>query len=163
MAGLRYEHEYSRFDDHLDKSVFCRRENYFFPSLSYHVKIKNAQLGLSYAIKTRRPEFTETNDAIVYLNRYSLSQGNSRLETEVKHELSLQLRYRQLTCGLNYEHRRRAIITNLKDNALTLRLEAKDVLGMTQEDVTIDYGYSVLQQQKRHDNRRICLSLRYSL
>ena len=269
IAGLRYEHEYRRFDDHLGDSVFRGRENYLFPSLSYHVKLWGAQLGLSYAIKTRRPEFTETNDAIVYLNRYSLSQGNSRLETEVKHELSLQLRYRQLTCGLNYEHRRRAIITNvsllnegstilfhpinhdkpinqvsafanympvwgiyhpnwtvsilalthrsykpvgnlglinpllfkhtwqvelnynlvttghpewntrlmacrhnltaavqksfLKDNALTLRLEAKDVLGMTKEDVTIDYGYSVLQQQKRHDNRRICLSLRYSL
>ena len=269
IAGLRYEHEYRRFDDHLEDSVFRGRENYFFPSLSYHVKLWGAQLGLSYAIKTRRPEFTETNDAIVYLNRYSLSQGNSRLETEVKHELSLQLRYRQLTCGLNYEHRRRAVITDvsllndgstilfhpvnhdkpinqvsafanympvwgiyhpnwtlsvkalthrsympvaniglinpllfkhawqvelnynlitrghpewnthlttcghnltaavqksiLKDNALTLRLEARDILGTTKQDVTTDYGYSLLQEQKRHDNRRICLSLRYSL
>ena len=269
IAGLRYEHEYRRFDDHLGDSVFRGRENYFFPSLSYHVKLWGAQLGLSYAIKTRRPEFTETNDAIVYLNRYSLSQGNSRLETEVKHELSLQLRYRQLTCGLNYEHRRRAVITDvsllnegstilfhpvnhdkpinqvstfanympvwgiyhpnwtvsvkalthrsympvaniglinpllfknawqvelnynlvtsghpewnthlttcghnltaaiqksfLKDNALTLRLEARDILATTKQDVTTDYGYSILQQQTRHDNRRVCLSLRYSL
>ena len=269
VAGLRYEHEYRRFDDHLENSVSRNRENYFFPSLSYHVKIKGAQLGFSYAMKTRRPEFTETNDAIVYLNRYSLSQGNSRLKTEVKHELSLQLRYRKLACGINYEHRRRAVITDvallndgstilfhpinlgkpinqisafanytpvwgiyhpnwtlamktlihrsyqpvvnlgvinplmlknawqvelnynlvttgnpewntrltrcshnltaaiqksfLKDNALTLRLEARDILGLTKENVTTDYGCSVQKQQKRHDNRRICLSLRYSL
>lgn len=269
VAGLRYEHEYKRFDDHLADTVSHRRENYFFPSLSYYVKINGVQLGLIYAMKTRRPEFTETNDAIVYLNRYSLSQGNSRLKTEVKHELSLQLRYRQLTCGVNYENRRRAIITDvtllnggstvlfhtvnhdkpisqisafanytpvwgiyhpnwtlsmktlihhscrpvfnisvinplllknawqvelnynlvttgnpewntrltrcshnltaaiqksfLKDNALTLRLEARDILGLTKENTTTDYGCSVLQQQIRHDNRRICLSLRYSL
>ena len=269
VAGLRYEHEYRRFDDHLEGSVFRARENYFFPSLSYHVKIKGLQLGLSYAMKTRRPEFTETNDAVVYLNRYSLSQGNSRLETEVKHELSLQLRYRQLACGLNYEHRRRAVLTDvtllndgstilfhpvnhnkpinqmsafanytpvwgiyhpnwtvsinaithrsyqpvinlgvvnplmlshawqvelnynlvttgnpewnkhltrcthnltaavqksfLKDNALTLRLEARDILGLTKQYETTDYGYSIYQQQMRHDNRRVCLSLRYSL
>ena len=269
VAGLRYEHEYRRFDDHLGDSVFRARENYFFPSLSYHVKVKGVQLGLSYALKTRRPEFTETNDAIVYLNRYSLSQGNSRLETEVKHELSLQLRYRQLACGLNYEHRRRAVLTDvtllndgttilfhpvnhykpinqmsafanytpvwgiyhpnwtvsinaithrsyqpvinlgvvnplilshawqvelnynlvttgnpewnkrltrcthnltaavqksfLKDNALTLRLEARDILGLTKQYETTDYGYNIYQQQMRHDNRRVCLSLRYSL
>ena len=220
-------------------------------------------------MKTRRPEFTETNDATVYLNRYSLSQGNSRLETEVKHELSLQLRYRQLACGLNYEHRRRAVLTDvtllnegstilfhpvnhdkpinqmsafasytpvwgiyhpnwtvsinaithcsyqpvinlgiinplmlkhawqvelnynlvttgnpewnkrlttcshnltaavqksfLKDNALTLRLEARDILSLTKQNITTDYGYSIYQQQMRHDNRRVCLSLRYSL
>ena len=269
IAGLRYEHEYRRFDNHLNDSVFRARENYFFPSLSYHVKIKGVQLGLSYAMKTRRPEFTETNDAIVYLNRYSLSQGNSRLETEVKHELSLQLRYRQLAAGLNYEHRRRAVLTDvtlldegstilfhpvnhnkpinqisafanytpvwgiyhpnwtisvlslmhhsyqpvinigvinplmfknawqvelnynlvttgnpdwntrlltcghnltaavqksfLKNNALTLRLEARDMLGTTMQKSKTDYGCSIYQQQKRHDNRRICLSLRYSL
>ena len=269
VAGLRYEHEYRRFDDHLKDSVFRARENYLFPSLSYHVKIKGVQLGLSYAMKTRRPEFTETNDATVYLNRYSLSQGNSRLETEVKHELSLQLRYRQLACGLNYEHRRRAVLTDvtllnegstilfhpvnhdkpinqmsafasytpvwgiyhpnwtvsinaithcsyqpvinlgiinplmlkhawqvelnynlvttgnpewnkrlttcshnltaavqksfLKDNALTLRLEARDILSLTKQNITTDYGYSIYQQQMRHDNRRVCLSLRYSL
>ena len=269
VAGLRYEHEYRRFDDHLENDDFRAKKNFFFPSLSYHVKILGTQLGLSYALKTRRPEFTETNDAIVYLNRYSLSQGNSRLETEVKHELSLQLRYRQLACGLNYEHRRHAVITNvtllnegrtilfrpinhnkpinqisafanytpvwgifhpnwtlsinalthqsyqpvinlgiinplmfkhawqvelnynfvstgnpewnkrittcthnltaaiqksfLKNNALTLRLEARDILNLTKQNITTDYGYTVYQQQMHHDNRRVCLSLRYSL
>ena len=51
----------------------------------------------------------------------------------------------------------------LKDNALTLRLEARDILSLTKQNITTDYGYSIYQQQMRHDNRRVCLSLRYSL
>ena len=51
----------------------------------------------------------------------------------------------------------------LKDDALTLRLEAKDILGMTQQETRVDYDCSLLHQFMRHDNRRICLSLRYSL
>jgi len=90
-----------------------------------------------------------------------------------KHAWQVELNYNLVTTGhpewntrlMACRHNLTAAVQKsfLKDNALTLRLEAKDVLGMTQEDVTIDYGYSVLQQQKRHDNRRICLSLRYSL
>ena len=47
--------------------------------------------------------------------------------------------------------------------ALTLRLEAKDILRMTQQEIMVDYDCSLLHQFMRHDNRRICLSLRYSL
>ena len=269
VAGLRYEHEADRIADHLADSVFRRHENHVFPSLSYDVKINGVQLGLTYAMKTRRPEFEEMNDAVIYDSRYSLSQGNSKLQSEIKHELSLQLRYLQLTAGVNYEHRSRAILTDvsllnegktvlfhlinhpqpiqqlsafvnykpvwgfyhpiwtasmtalthqsyipvgnfsltnafvlkhswqlelnyqlitpghsswntrlmacshnlsaavqksfLKDDALTLRLEAKDILGMTHQETRVDYDCSLLHQFMRHDNRRICLSLRYSL
>lgn len=269
VVGLRYEHEAHRIADHLADSVFRRHENHVFPSLTYDVRIKGVQMGLSYAMKTRQPEFEEMNDAVIYDSRYSLSQGNSKLQSEIKHELSLQLRYLQLTAGINYEHRSRAILTDvallnegktvlfhlinhsrpihqlnafvnykpvwgfyhpiwtasltalthqsyipvgnfsltnafvlkhswqlelnyqlitpghtswntrlmacshnlsaavqksfLKDDALTLRLEAKDILGMTQQETRVDYDCSLLHQFMRHDNRRICLSLRYSL
>ena len=285
VAGLRYEHDALRIKDHLDNSTFHRPENYIFPSLSYSVRINDTQLSLTYTIKTHRPGFAECNDAIVYDNRYSLSQGNSRLKNEIRHELSLQMRNQQLTCGLSYEHRRRAIVqgvsmyndegtilyrlvnqkqpiqkiiafinykpvwgiyqpnwtvsvmeqiyrvmlddpqeesgkrifrsylpiadislTNafvlkkawqlelnynlltpghkegnmhvttyshdltaaiqksfLKNNALTLRIEARDMLGLTQQKMTTDYGYSLYHQCISHDNRRLCLSLRYSL
>jgi len=268
VVGLRYEHEAHRIADHLADSVFRRHENHVFPSLRYDVRIKGVQLGLSYAMKTRRPEFEEMNDAVIYDSRYSLSRGNSKLQSEIKHELSLQLRYLQLTAGVNYEHRSRAILADvsllnegktvlfhlinhpkpiqqvsafvnykpvwgfyhpnwtasmtalthqsyipvgnisltnafvlkhswqlelnyqlitpghpswntrliacshnlsaavqksfLKDDALTLRLEAKDILGMTRQEIRTEYDCSLLHQFMRHDNRRICLSLRYS-
>lgn len=269
VVGLRYEHEAHRIADHLKDSVFRRHENHVFPSLSYDVRIKGVQLGISYAMKTRRPEFEEMNDAVIYDSRYMLSQGNSKLQSEIKHELSFQLRYLQLTAGVNYEHRSRAILADvsllnegktvlfhlinhpqpiqqistfvnykpvwgfyhpnwtasmtalthqsyipvgnfsltnafvlkhswqlelnyhlitpghpswntrrtacshdlsvavqksfLTDDALTLRLEAKDILRMTQQEIMVDYDCSLLHQFMLHDNRRICLSLRYSL
>lgn len=52
--------------------------------------------------------------------------------------------------------------TLLRDNALTLRLTANDILYRTGQDLLMDSGDSQMYQCNRHSSQRLQLSLRYA-
>ncbi len=50
----------------------------------------------------------------------------------------------------------------LRDNALTLRLSANDILYRTGQDILMDSGDSQMYQCNRHSSQRLKLSIRYA-
>ncbi len=108
-AGLRYEHTLFDYKDHLGSDNLHRVINDFFPSVAYSVMLGSVQTGLSYGVKTARPDYFALNDAITYISRYSLQQGNSKLKNETLHELTLNAAWKWLTFTASYEYQKNAI------------------------------------------------------
>ena len=101
--GLRYEHTRFDYDDRIGTDNLHRRMDEFFPSASYTAILGPARMGLSYSVKTNRPDFFAMNDAVTYISRYSLQAGNSQLRNEKLHDLTLNASWRWLMFTATYE------------------------------------------------------------
>lgn len=103
-AGVRYEHVDFELDSRSTRSSSTSRSiNNFFPSLSFATQIGEVQASISYAVKTRRPNFRDLRSNTEYNNRFTLSTGNPTLKNEINHQAGVNMRWRYLSMALNYE------------------------------------------------------------
>lgn len=103
--GARYEHIDFKYDDQLDASSCLNRHlDNIYPYLSLGTRLGEWQGSLSYAIKTRRPNYRSLRSNIQYNNRFTLSTGNPTLKNETRHEVGANARWRYLAFSLNYTY-----------------------------------------------------------
>lgn len=103
--GLRYEHAYFYFNDHLNPANnLCRSYDNLFPSASLSTVAGKVRLSLGYSSRTQRPSFWQLNDNLNYHNRYVVQQGNPKLKPSIEHNLSLTAMYSFLTFGASFSH-----------------------------------------------------------
>jgi len=105
-AGVRYEHVGFDYQDKLNplKSK-SRNTDEFFPSLSWARQFGPVQASLAYSIKTVRPNYNMLDEGIIYINSYSLQQGDPKLKNATMHEVSTNLHWRWLNLFAAYERR----------------------------------------------------------
>ena len=104
-AGLRYEHVGFDYDNlkNKDKSM-SRYSDDFFPSFSWSNQWGSWQASLSYSYKTQRPDFQMLDESILYINSYSLQQGNAKLKNEKSQQIGLNLHWKYLNLYASYNH-----------------------------------------------------------
>ena len=110
-AGLRYEwvkFDYYENDLHIDEQ--SRSFGNFFPSFSFATQIDKVMLQLSYAAKTRRPNYDQLSNNMTYGNRFLLQTGNPYLKHEYVHSLSLMGMWNFLQFSVGYKDRKDAIV-----------------------------------------------------
>ena len=105
-AGVRYEHVGFDYKDLLDAGKNSSRyTDEFFPSVSWAQQWGPVQTALSYSIKTVRPNYNMLDESVIYVNSYSLQQGNPKLKNETMQEVSLNVRWKWLMFYTAYERR----------------------------------------------------------
>ena len=105
-AGLRYEHVGFDYTDCLDANKnMSRYQDELFPSMSWIRQFGPVQASLSYAIKTIRPNYSSLNDYIIYLNSFTLQQGDSKLKNATMQEVSINARWKWINVFAAYERR----------------------------------------------------------
>ena len=103
-AGLRYEHVGFDYTDRLDDAKsMSRYTDDFFPSIAWANQWGSWQTALSYSIKTERPQYGMLNEAIVYINPYSMQGGDPKLKNATKHEIGATARWKYITFAASYE------------------------------------------------------------
>lgn len=104
-AGLRYEHVGFDYEDLMnDGKSMNRYSDDFFPSLSWSNQWGSWQASLSYSYKTQRPNFQMLDESIIYINSYSLQQGNSMLKNEKSQQIGLNVHWKFLNLYTSYNH-----------------------------------------------------------
>ena len=105
-AGLRYEHVGFDYIDKInDKRSMSRYTDELFPSMSWSRQFGAIQTSLAYSIKTVRPHYNTLDEGIMYINPYSLQQGNPQLKNATMQEISLNARWKWLNLFVAYERR----------------------------------------------------------
>lgn len=105
-AGLRYEHVGFDYEDKMDsKKSMSRYNDDFFPSLSWSNQWGAVQTSLAYSIKTVRPSYQMLDESIIYINSYSLQQGDPTLKNAIMNEVSINARWKWLNLFMAYERR----------------------------------------------------------
>lgn len=103
-AGLRYEYVGFRYKDLIDgKNSMSRYTNEFYPSLSWANQWGAWQTSLSYSFKTERPSYYMLNESMVYINPYSLQQGNPKLKNSKLQSLGANVHWNFLNLYMSYE------------------------------------------------------------
>ena len=109
-AGLRYEHVGFDYIDNLDaENNMTRYQDEFFPNITWSKQLGPIQTSLSYTMKTVRPSYSALNDHIIYLNSYTLLQGDSKLKNATMQEVSINARWKWINLFAAYERRDNAI------------------------------------------------------
>ena len=105
-AGLRYEHVGFDYTDNLDsKNSMTRYQDEFFPNVTWSKQFGPVQTSLAYTMKTVRPNYSSLNDCILYLNSFTLQQGDSKLKNATMQEVSANARWKWLNLFVAYERR----------------------------------------------------------
>lgn len=111
-AGLRYEHvAFDYFANRQPVPEQSRKFDNLFPNLSVAASIGPVQAQLSYAIKTKRPDYFYLSNNTTYLNRFTLKKGNPTLRHELTHDLTLASAWRFLQLAVSFQQKRHMIMT----------------------------------------------------
>ncbi|MDE6551974.1 MAG: TonB-dependent receptor [Muribaculaceae bacterium] len=110
-AGVRYEHvSFDYLDNGQKNDDQSKAYNNVFPSLALSALVKNVQLSLSYAHKTQRPNYSDLNGTIDYINRFTLESGNPYLKPEKIHTVVLTGAWKQFFGQVNYTYKQDPIL-----------------------------------------------------
>ena len=110
-AGVRYEHvKFDYLENGQKNEDQSKAYNNVFPSLSLSTMVKNVQLSLSYTYKTQRPNYSDLDGTIDYVNRFTLESGNPYLKPEKIHIVEFMGAWRQFFGQINYTYKKDPIM-----------------------------------------------------
>ena len=102
--GVRYEHDdFGYYEDNTYIPGQSRTYDNFFPNASLSGQLGKVQFQLSYAAKTRRPDYSQLRNNITYANRFTWQTGNPRLKPSLTHDLTAVGVWRFLQAVLSYK------------------------------------------------------------
>lgn len=102
--GVRYEHDdFDYYEDNTYIPGQSRTYDNFFPNASLAGQLGKVQFQLSYAAKTRRPDYSQLRNNITYANRFTWQTGNPRLKPSLTHDLTAVGVWRFLQAVLSYK------------------------------------------------------------
>ena len=125
-AGVRYEH--IRFDYYENgglKEDQSRTYDNFYPNASFAALVGPFQIQLSYSAKTARPHYSYLTNSLVYIDRYSVMQGNPLLRPEMNHDVSFAAVWKFIQAGVSYQVVKNAILhsaTAAENNGNVIRI-----------------------------------------
>ena len=125
-AGLRYEHiGFRYYENEVFKEDQSRTYDNFYPNASFAAVAGPFQFLLNYSAKTTRPHYSYLSNSLVYIDRYSMQQGNPLLRPEMNHDISLAAVWKFIQAGISYQIVRNAILHNATaqngvDNAILI-------------------------------------------
>ncbi len=103
-AGLRYEDVYwDYFRNGERNDELSRSYSQWFPAFTYSNSFGNAQLQMSYSVKTVRPAYWQMGSNIFYANRFTMQTGNPFLKPTTRHDVSLMGSWRFLQLAVSYK------------------------------------------------------------
>jgi iron complex outermembrane receptor protein len=121
--GLRAEYTSSRGDLVTQDSIDTRKYLNLFPSLFLHRTFNDKnELNFSYSRRIDRPDYSDLNPFVYYLDQYTYSEGNPFLRPQYTNNFELDYTYnKNLNLSLNYAHTidaiQEIILTNVVQKA----------------------------------------------
>lgn len=110
-AGLRYEHiGFDYYENEVLKQEQSRTYDNLYPNASFAAVAGPFQFLLSYSAKTTRPHYSYLTNSLVYIDRYSMQQGNPLLRPEMNHDASLAVVWKFIQAGVSYQVVKNAIL-----------------------------------------------------
>ncbi|MBR2063450.1 MAG: outer membrane beta-barrel protein [Bacteroidales bacterium] len=125
-AGVRYEHiGFNYYENEVRKEDQSREYSNFYPNASFAAVAGPFQFLLNYSAKTTRPHYSYLSNSLVYIDRYSMQQGNPLLRPEINHDVSLAAVWKFIQAMVSWQMSKNAILYNAtaqkgKDNAIVI-------------------------------------------
>ncbi|MBI1344450.1 MAG: TonB-dependent receptor [Terrimonas sp.] len=118
QLGLRVENTHAQGDQVTSNEKFDRKYTQLFPTayIQYTVNDKNSFV-INYGRRINRPDYSDLNPFIMFLDKYTFEQGNPNLKPQFAHNIELSHTYKGfLTTTLNYNKTTDIITDVLEQN-----------------------------------------------
>ena len=138
--GLRAEYTTSRGDLVTQDSVAERKYLNLFPSAFFsHTFNDKNDISFSYSRRIDRPDYSDLNPFVYYLDQYTYSEGNPFLRPQYTNSFEFDYTYnKSINLSLNYAHTtdeiQEIILTDTKDEAsyeTHLNLQSEDAYSVS--------------------------------
>lgn len=121
MAGLRGEYTQTRGDWKSADTVTTQKYFDVFPTVYVgYLPAENWRLSISYALRVRRPQFSQLNPFRLYADANSYIEGNPNLKPQYTNEVTLSAGYKSfLNFGILYQRSGSFISQDITFNDVT--------------------------------------------
>lgn len=147
QAGIRYEHTGNDYEDFLNSDKNQRKYyNFFLPSLAFSLPVSRTAMSLSYSQTIQRPSFHQLDGSLWYIDRFLVSQGNPKLISSVKHDLTWQVIYKSFRFSSTYINQKDPIFRTQKiyDEMNSVILESYENIDKYQSlNLTASYNPTI--------------------
>lgn len=110
-AGMRYEHINSIYTlNGTRQDEQSRKYDNLFPNLSLDVPIGKANLSIAYTRKVQRPEYSQLDGNIYYLNRFHYLSGNPMLKPTYIDAITANFSYSWIFFMADFSHNKDVIV-----------------------------------------------------
>lgn len=97
MAGIRYEHTKADYSFTRDEtSRHSRTIDTWFPSVGLTGSFGEVNMSLSYDYRFYRPSYRQLDGSLIYVDPFSLNQGNPMLKSSGVHNVSVNVAYKKV-------------------------------------------------------------------
>lgn len=104
-AGLRYEHiKYSYFESGQRADDQSKTYNNVFPSLNVATQFGSVRMALNYSGKTLRPDYSQLDGTVSYINRLTYETGNPYLKPAKLQTVEYMAQWRNYFAQLSYTY-----------------------------------------------------------
>lgn len=116
IAGLRYEFTSEKFTEGNSKTLLVDR-NYsdWYPNFSVSGKIQNIDFSLAFNKRTQRPNFSQLNGNVIYVNRFVFQKGNPYLNKSNIYDVNFQAMHSSFSLNINYAYVKDIVSLFLKE------------------------------------------------
>lgn len=110
QTGLRYEYTSNDYNNFLEENKNQKKYyNFFLPNIAFSFPIIRTTTSLSYSQTIQRPSFHQLDGSLWYINRFLISQGNPKLTSMIKHDLTWQIIYKSFRFASTYINQKKTI------------------------------------------------------
>lgn len=141
-AGIRYEYvDYKYYTEGKRLNNNSKSYHYILPALSVSFQKEKFYTSLGYSIETKRPNYSDLDGSITYINSIRYFQGNPLLKSTYNHNISFLVSYRDLQFLFDYTYSKDDVVTHfdvLNDHAVIL--STNNNLSYSQIFLSITYS-----------------------
>jgi hypothetical protein len=102
-AGLRYEFTSEQYTEgELENPVIDRTYSDLYPNVSVSRAFGNVDLNLAFGKRTQRPNFTQLNGNVIYVNRFVFQKGDPYLNKTNLYDMNLQATVKPFYLNVGY-------------------------------------------------------------
>lgn len=131
QAGLRGEYTHSKGYQVITDSLVDLNYKQLFPSLFVQKKLENSTFGLRYTRRVDRPNYTNLNPFIYYLDSSTYVVGNPFLRPQISNNYELNYSYKSLiTASVRYAYTGEVITDIIKQD------DVKKISYQTKENMS---------------------------
>jgi hypothetical protein len=146
-AGLRYEFTSEHYTEGSAQTpIIDRKYSDWYPNVSISRTIKNLDLSLAFNKRTQRPNFTQLNGNVIYINRFVFQKGDPYLNKTNIYDVNLQATMKPVYLNVGYMYSKNPVLIffiEQENNANSILSTYANFPKYEELNVTLNFNHKI--------------------
>jgi hypothetical protein len=151
-AGLRYEFTSEQFTQGEAKTkIIDHTYSDLYPNISFSTTIKGLDLSLAFNKRTQRPNFSQLNGNVIYVNRFLFQKGDPYLNKANIYDVNLQATINPFYLNIGYSYTKNPVLMYFNEQKNNAILSTYANFPKMQElNTTLNFNHKIIFWQPNY-------------